>query len=82
MTITKNADLNKYRYSGYVIEFDVRSQFSLPIGEWGKDVSFFDVCNNSSTYTDNAKKDILCNGWYDVLQKSISFNNFAVANIR
>ena len=31
--LTKNADLDKYGYSGCGIGFDVRSQISLPIGE-------------------------------------------------
>ena len=30
--LTKNADPNKYRYSGYGIRFDARSQYSLPGG--------------------------------------------------
>ena len=28
--LTKNADLDKYKYSGYGIGFDSRSEFSLP----------------------------------------------------
>ena len=30
--VTKNADPNKYKYSGYGIEFDLRSELSLPYG--------------------------------------------------
>ena len=30
--VTKNADPNKYKYGGYGIEFDLRSELSLPYG--------------------------------------------------
>ena len=40
MKLTKNADPEKYGYSGYCIGLDVRSQFSLPSGGWGKNVNF------------------------------------------
>ena len=43
---------------GYGIGFDACSQFSLPTGEWGKNV-IFNVDNSSSKYKDNRKKDIL-----------------------
>ena len=33
---TKNADLDKYEYSGYDIGFDTRSQSSLADGSWIK----------------------------------------------
>ena len=36
--LAKNADHDKYGYSGYDIEFDARSQFSLLIGECGKKI--------------------------------------------
>ena len=55
---TKNADSDKYGYSDHGIGFDANSQFSLPNGEWGKNV-FFRVNNSSSVDTDNTKKDIL-----------------------
>ena len=38
--LTKNADPDKYRYSGYDIGFDARSYFSLPDGSWGKMMLF------------------------------------------
>ena len=31
-TLTKNTDIDKYRYSGYGIGFDRRSSFSFPGG--------------------------------------------------
>ena len=30
VTLTKNADFEKYKYSGYGIEFDRRESFSFP----------------------------------------------------
>ena len=41
MKITKNADLDKYGYSGYVIGYEVHSQFLLTYGSWGKNVVVF-----------------------------------------
>ena len=34
-TLTKNADIDKYRYSGYGTGFDRRSSFSFPGGGFG-----------------------------------------------
>ena len=59
MNLNKNADTDKYGYSGYGIEFDARSQFSLPDGSWGKNIIIFGVDNSSSTHFDNRKNDIL-----------------------
>ena len=38
VTLTKNADIDKYRYSGYRIGFDRRSSFAFPGGGLGKNV--------------------------------------------
>ena len=38
VTLTKNADIEKYGYSGYGIGFDRRSSFSFPDGEFGQNV--------------------------------------------
>ena len=56
--LTKNADLNKYRYSGHSIRFDSPSQLSLPDGSWGKNVITFGVDNSHSIDIDNIKKNI------------------------
>ena len=55
MKLTKIVDSDKYRYSGYGIEFDASSQFSLSISEWGKNVVIFVVEDSSSKPTDNKK---------------------------
>ena len=52
MKLTENFDRDKYGYTCYGIGFDAHSQFSLPTGEWGKNVVIFDI----SIQTDNRKK--------------------------
>ena len=58
VTLTKNADIDKHRYSGYGIGFDRRSRFLFPSGGFGQNVLFFGVDMSSSTHIDNQKKDI------------------------
>ena len=53
--LIKSPGPDKYEYSDYCIEFDAGSQFSLPSGEWDKNV-IFGVNNNLSVYADNRKK--------------------------
>ena len=62
VTLTKNADIEKNRYSGYGIGFDRRSSFSLPGGEFGQNVTIFGADMSSSIHIDNKKKDILVLG--------------------
>ena len=38
VTLTKNADIDKYGYSGYGIGFDTRGSFSFPGGAFGQNV--------------------------------------------
>ena len=59
--ITKNADIDKYGYSGYGIGFDRKTLFSIG-NEIGKKVIIFGVDMSSSTKIDNKKKDILILG--------------------
>ena len=59
VTLTKNADIEKYRYSGYGIEFDRRSSFSFPSGGFAQNVLIFGADISSSIHVDNKKKDIL-----------------------
>ena len=58
---TKNADIDKYRYSGYGVGFDRETSFSIG-NEIGKNVIIFGVDMSSSTKIDNRKKDILILG--------------------
>ena len=61
VTLTKNADIDKYRYFGYGIGFDKRSSFSFPGGGFGQNI-IFGVDMNSSIHIDNKGKDILILG--------------------
>ena len=60
--MTENADIDKYRYSGYGIRFDRHGSFSSPGLGWGRNIIIFGVNMSSSTKIDNRKKDILILG--------------------
>ena len=62
VTLTKNADIDKYGYSGYGIGFDRRGSFSFPGGGFGQNVIIFGVDMSSSAHIDNKKKYILVLG--------------------
>ena len=59
--LTKNADPGKYSCSGCGISFDVRGTFSLPDGEFRKNVIMFGVDMSSSVHVDNKKRYL--NSW-------------------
>ena len=61
VTLTKNADIDKYRYSGYGIRFDRRSSFSFPGGGFAQNI-IFGADMDSSIHVDNKGKDILIVG--------------------
>ena len=58
VTLTKNADFEKYRYSGFGIGFDRRSIFSFSGGGFGENVLIFGVDMSSSSHIDNKKRHI------------------------
>ena len=60
--LTKNADPDKYKYSGYEIGFDSRSEFSFTDGSVGKNVIIFGADISSSVQIDNENKDTLILG--------------------
>ena len=62
VTLTKNEDIEKYKYSGYVIGFDRRSIFSFTGGGFGQNVLIFGADMSTSIYIDNKIKDILVLG--------------------
>ena len=62
VTLTKNADISKYGYSGYGLRFEKKSSFSFPVGGFGQNVRIFGVDMGSSAHVDNKKKDILILG--------------------
>ena len=62
VTLTKNADIEKYGYSGYGIGFDRRGSFSFPDGGFGQNLLIFGVDMSSSAHFDNKRKNILVLG--------------------
>ena len=59
--LTKNADIDKYKYSGYGIRFDRKEKFSVGNG-FGRNCIIFGVDMSSSVHVDYKKKDILVLG--------------------
>ena len=60
--MTKNADIDKYGYSGYGIGFDGKTSFIFPSGGFGQNVITFGVDMTSSVHVDNKKKYLLIFG--------------------
>ena len=57
VTLTKNADIDKYGHSGYGVGFDRKSTFSFPGGVgFGQNVIIFGVDMIFSAHIDNKKK--------------------------
>ena len=57
--LTKNADLDKYKYSSYSIGFDSRSEFLFTDGKLGRNVIIFGGDMSSSVHVNNKNKNIL-----------------------
>ena len=62
VNLTKNADIDKYGYSGYGIGFNRKSSVSFPGGRFGQNTIIVGVDMSSSVHIDNKKKDILILG--------------------
>ena len=62
LKLTKNADLDKYKYTSYGIGFNSRSQSSFTDESYGKNVIIFGADMSSSVHVDNKRKDILILG--------------------
>ena len=61
VSLTKNADIDKYKYSGYGIGFDRHGFFSHPSGGTGRNVIIFGVDMSLPVKIDNRK--IYFNSW-------------------
>ena len=57
--MTKNGDIDKYKYFGCGIGFDRKGSFSFLVTGLGKNIIIFGVDMSSSTKIDNRNKDIL-----------------------
>ena len=60
--LTRNADLDKNKYTGYGIGFDSRSELLVTDGSYGKNVIIFGADMSSSVHVDNNGKDIVILG--------------------
>ena len=56
VTLTKNADIDKYGYSGYGIGFERRRSFSFPGEGFVQNIIIFGVDMSSSIHIDNKKR--------------------------
>ena len=57
--LVKNADIDKWKYSGYGTGFDMKGTFSFPTGGFGKNVIIFGADLSSSVHVGNKRKDVL-----------------------
>ena len=54
--MTKNADIDKYNYSGYGIEFDRHGEFSFGTRGFDRNCIIFGADLSSSSYANSKKK--------------------------
>ena len=57
--LTKNTDIDKYKYSGYSIGLYSRGSFTHPSGGYGRNIFIFEVDLNSFTHANNKPRSIL-----------------------
>ena len=62
VTLTKNANIEKYGYSSYGIGFDRRGSFSFPGSGFDQSIIIFGIDMSSSSHIDNKGKNILILG--------------------
>ena len=60
--LTKNPDIDKYKYSRYVIGLDRAGTFLVPSGGFGENVITFGVDVSSPVHVHNKKKYVLILG--------------------
>ena len=59
VSLNKNADIDQYKYSGYVIGFDGKAEFLFGSNELGRNVIIFGADMSSSVHANNKKNNIL-----------------------
>ena len=71
VSLTKNTDIDQYKYSGYSIGFDSKGEFSFGNG-FGRSCISFGADLSSSSHANNKKNNILVlNKWYSNLCREI-----------
>ena len=61
VSLTKHADIDQYKYSGYGIGFDRKGKFSVG-NRFRRNCIIFGVAMSSSVHVENKKKNILILG--------------------
>ena len=56
VNITKNVNIDKFKYSGYGIGFDGKGVISHPTGSFGNNAIMFGIDMSSSVHIDNKKR--------------------------
>ena len=56
LKLTHNSDPEKYKYNGYRLIFDTRSEFSLPDSSMGQNVIIFEPDMSSPVHIKNKEK--------------------------
>ena len=74
VTLTKNADIDKYGCSGYGTGFDRGSSFTFPGGGLGQKVIIFGADMSSSVHVDNKKRHF--NYWFWSYTRIRTYFNF------
>ena len=62
LSLTKNADIDQYKYTGYGIGFDRKGEFSFGSREFGRNSIIFGVDLTNSSHANNRKNNILVLG--------------------
>ena len=62
VSLTKHADIDQYKYSGYSIGFDRKGEFSSGSNGFGRNVLIFGADMSSSVHANNKKINILVLG--------------------
>ena len=62
VSLTKNADINQYKYSGYGIGFDRKGEFSFGSRGFGRNCIILGADMSSSVHGNNKTKNILALG--------------------
>ena len=62
VNLTKQADIDQYKYSGYDIGFDRQGEFSFDSNGFGKNVIILGADMSSSVHANNETKNILVLG--------------------
>ena len=62
VNLTKHADIDQYKYSGYGIGFDRKGEFSFGSNGFGKNVIILGADMSSSVHANNKTKNILVLG--------------------